>query len=215
MAIWLPWPLSARVAFHLNKTRHKPRRSTRSQEQGSMAWGRRRLGQPSVSPPVSTHLLLHGIRSTGITKFLCSDLDRNNEELQKRRTDRMIEWAIRAKQTDRGGDPRDPSVNFWFRGNSEFEEILRIGEVRDLENWGKLWARRWVQPVKRGSIATCASFFDRTAMFRPGTISKQSDTDAVGGHTRGEGAALVWLSGGVRWRAEFQNDGIQAPPIQR
>ena len=54
----------------------------------------------------------------------------------------MIEWAIRAKQTDRGGDPRDPSVNFLFRGNSEFEEILRIGEVRDLENWGKLWARR-------------------------------------------------------------------------
>jgi len=59
--------------------------------------------------------------------------------------------------------------------------------------------------VKRGSIATCAFFFDRTAMFRPGTISKQSDTDAVGGHTRrGEGR---------RWyvvRAEFENDGIQA-----
>jgi hypothetical protein len=69
-------------------------------------------------------------------------LDRNNKELQKRRTDRRIEWAIRAKQTDRGGDPRDPSVNFDLGENSEFEEILRIVKVRDLGNWGKLWARR-------------------------------------------------------------------------
>jgi hypothetical protein len=42
----------------------------------------------------------------------------------------------------RGGDPRDPSVNFDLGENSEFEEILRIVKVRDLGNWGKLWARR-------------------------------------------------------------------------
>jgi hypothetical protein len=64
-----------------------------------------------------------------------------------------------------------------------------------------------VQQVKRGSTATCAFFFDRTAMFRPGTISKQADTDAAGGRRGGAG---MLVRGRARRRAEFENDRIQA-----